>query len=133
MSFLISEDEFVYEVEIDNGYNSDRVLLVSSMPVKAKLEKNYDPSKIKKEVKLNSDISAPIKKGQFLGTATVFYDEEKCGEAKLVSYSDIEKSNVTYIKNKIRALVESWYFKLFIAAVIFVFIYKLIKVNKKRT
>lgn len=127
---LINEGEFVYEADIDNGYDSDRVLLVSTTPLKVKLENDYDLSKIKREIKLVDDIRAPIKKGQFLGSATVYYDGEKCGQAKLVSYSDIEKSNITYLKNKIRLIAGSGYFKLFIAFILIIFIYKVVKVNK---
>jgi len=127
---LISQNEFVYEVGINNGYNSDRVLLVSSTPVTVKLENDYDSSEITRKIKLNGSISAPVKKGQFLGTATIYYKDEKCGEAKLISYSDIEKSNITYIKYKLKSIVDSWYFKLFIVIILIVFIYKVIKVNK---
>ena len=129
---LISQNEFVYEVSIDNGYNSDRVLLVSTLPIKAKMKSDYDPSKISKEIKLIEGIRAPVKKGQFLGTATIYYGKEKCGEAKLVSYSDIERSNITYIKNKIKLFFGSGYFKLIIAVILFIFIYNVIKINRKK-
>ncbi len=127
---LINEGEFVHEADIDNGYNADRVLLVSTTQVKVTLENNYESSKIEKKVKLNDDICAPIKKGQFLGMASVYYDGEKCADVKLVSYSDIEKSNITYLKNKIKSIADSGYFKLFVAIILLIFIYNVIKINR---
>ena len=96
------------------------------------MKSDYDPSKISKEIKLIEGIRAPVKKGQFLGTATIYYGKEKCGEAKLVSYSDIERSNITYIKNKIKLFFGSGYFKLIIAVILLIFIYNVIKINRKK-
>lgn len=56
--------------------------------------KKGSSSEISSEIILNKNISAPITKGQILGTVNFYMNEEKIGEVNIVSEENINKKNI---------------------------------------
>lgn len=128
---VVNKERFMAEVDIANGKNAPRLLLVTQDRIKTMLPTNYDSELLEIKTQTKDEIYAPIKKGDVLGKTTVYYDGKKCGEVNLLAYSDIEKSNIVFIGKKLSLIFESVYFKLIVALIIFAFIYKLLD-NKKK-
>lgn len=129
---LVGKEEFVSEIEMPNGKNAGRLLLISEDAIKAKLPVDYDKSKIERKTELENKILAPIKKGEVLGTISVYYNGEKCGESKLLAYSDIEKSTINHIKYRLSMIVGSGYFKAAVIILILIFIIRAVQLNRKK-
>ena len=80
---------------------------------KAVIEKDYgiilpksNKSEIQEEVKLNENITAPIKKGDKVGELDFMINGEKVGSVNLVSSEDIDKNN--YIKS-LKNVLLNWF------------------------
>ncbi len=125
---VIENDRFMSEVKITNGKNMSSLLLVNDGKIRVMLPNDYDKDSVKIDLEVKEKIMAPIKKGEVMGKAIVYYNDKKCGEVDLLAYSDVERSILTHLKNKITDFTDSAVFKLIIAVIIIVFI--LTTVNK---
>lgn len=56
---------------------------------------------------LNTPFTAPIQKGQVLGTKTWYYNGEEIGSVQLVAMNDIEKTMAAKIRDKVMELVNN--------------------------
>lgn len=132
---IVKKEEFIHEVKLNNAKDTNRILLASSNATRALLPLYYDRNKITKEITVDDNITAPIKKGEVLGKMVVYYDGTKCGESDLVAYNDVESSMTEYLKQKIDTLISSWYFKTAVAVCIsaFVILTVIRNVNKKKS
>ncbi len=125
---LLDKEEFMAEVNVPNGKNATRLLLVNEKSVQTMLPKNYDKSLIKIETENPGEILAPIQKGQVIGKANILYNGKKYTSVNLLAFSDVEKSTINHIKNAISNITSSWIFKLILTLVILIFV--LAVVNK---
>ena len=126
---LAAENDILGEIEITNGKESKRVLLLCKNEIDARLPNEYDRNKIEKKVEKTGDVRAPIKKGEKLGTVTVFYDGTECGKSDLIADRDIDSSIINYVMYCINTAVGSIYFKLVIIIAALAFIVRMVQVN----
>ena len=128
---VVEDDRFMSEVKIPNGKNKDNLLLVNDDAIKVMLPNNYKQNLIKVDIEKKDNILAPIKKGDVLGKVVVYYDNKKCGEVKLLAYSDIERSFLAHIDTKISTFTSSAAFKIIIAVLILAVILVIANKNKQ--
>jgi len=128
---VVENDRFMSEVKIPNGKNKDNLLLVNDGAIKVMLPNNYKQNLIKIDVVKKDNILAPIKKGDALGKAIVYYDNKKCGEVKLLAYSDVERSFLAHIDTKVSNFTKSVAFKIIISLFILVLILIIANRNKQ--
>ena len=62
--------------------------------------KGSNLTQIKRQVQLQKDIQAPIKKGQKLGVINYYLDKEKIGEIPVVASEDIDEINLKHALTK---------------------------------
>lgn len=129
---LVSENDILGEIEITNGKESKRVLLLCKDEIDARLPNEYDKNKIEKKVTKNSDVKAPIKKGEKLGSVTVLYDGTECGKSDLIADRNIESSILNYIMHCVNTAVGSIYFRLILIIAAAAFILRMIQVNIRK-
>lgn len=129
---LVRNEEIISELKLPNGKQSDHVLAVSNGTIQMKLPISYKQSDIRIETDIKEKIMAPVKKGEKLGTATVYYGENKCGTVDLIAYSDIGHSTSNLIKYWMSIVLNSTYFKIIIITLLALFIFKTIKLNRKK-
>ena len=80
---ILSNDTDFFTVRFEDG-------------LKALLPKDADASTLEYEIKLNSDpFEAPIKKGQRVGTADIYYANEKIGTLNLVAAQDVDSAGLS--------------------------------------
>lgn len=65
------------------------------------LLKKSDKGSITQSVQLNSEICAPIKKGDVIGTVTVYNGDTPLGEIELLAEKDVEKLSFFYLLKKL--------------------------------
>ena len=82
--------------------------VVDTMPCKYEGEFRYldtagaDLATVKKEIKMNEQIEAPIAKGDVAGEADYYLGEKKIGNVKILADADIEKAGfIDYLKKAI--------------------------------
>lgn len=120
---IIDKEEFVSETEIKNAKGNGRALVISVNDITVKLPKEYNEKLITREIKLRDNIDAPIKKYEELGTIHILYDGMEVGSSKIASYSEIDKSNLKLIKNKLTDFIKApvfWIIALSITTIIYI-------------
>lgn len=113
---IIKKGTVIDTIQIDNASKETKYLkIVTAETISDFLSNNINFSEIEGDIKLNSDISAPIAKGQKLGTITYTIDGEDY-ISDLIADNNVEK-NTTFISYTLTAGVI-----LLIVAIIFIFI-----------
>ena len=106
------KNEFIDNIKIENGLNTyvagvldrDMIFPLSSENI----------GRIEKKVDLKSDLIAPIKKGDIIGTTEYSLDGKPVGKVDIISTMDVELDPMSKISNRI---LSKWYlivFSLFI-------------------
>ncbi len=129
---VISEGDIFAEVELTNGKDIDRLLLDSKEDIYINLPKNYDPEKITTNVNLKKDISAPINKGDLLGTVDVLYDNEKYISFNLTAPNNIEADNIKGFFTSVWAFISSPTLLVAMGILLIIVVWSLLIFNRKK-
>lgn len=127
----------VYELPVDLSFSTDYVSLYVKESFITVLPKDADDStiSIKPNIKKGTVIDAPIKKGQVLGTADIYYAQKKIGTVKLVSKENIESSFILIAVRGVKRFFASKYMKVvyvLIGVALIAFVIGVIRLNKQR-
>lgn len=88
----VSNNELIGKVKVKNGLY-EYVDAVAKEDIKFLLLKGED-MKIKKKIKLPNILTAPIKKGQKIGSIVFLKDDEIIGEYEIVSNADVKRKTL---------------------------------------
>ncbi len=99
------------EIPVELSSAVDYVTLVPENEISVYMPMYAD---LEKDVMIKSDaeesVSAPVEKGQKLGTARVIYDGHEIGSTALCATADISRSEFLYALARIRSFVQSRFF-----------------------
>lgn len=133
---VLSSETPVGECPVELGKDTDYVSLVLKKPVNAILPKAADDSTIKVEIDLKSSTAtAPIAKGDILGSATIKYGGQTLNTVDVVAMTSVEKSSALAFVKFFTDLAGGGVFKIIlimIAALIIIFIIYCAWLNRKR-
>ncbi len=120
---IANSNEPVCEMPIELSFETDFVPLHFKEPLLSILPNEADDSTIVIKPKLNSKkCEAPIKKGQVLGSAEVYYAEKLIGTVDLVAGQDIESNFILVIGKHIKSFFTSTYMKILLFVVVILII-----------
>ncbi|MCY7784311.1 MULTISPECIES: D-alanyl-D-alanine carboxypeptidase DacF [unclassified Bacillus (in: firmicutes)] len=95
---LYKRNETVAKVQVKKG-KQKFVELTTSEPISILTKKGEDMKNVKKEIKMNDNVSAPIQKGQELGTLILKKDGEVLAESPVAAKEDMKKAGfLTFLK-----------------------------------
>ena len=121
---LVSVDTPVCEVDINFSASKESIHLYPDKNVNSILPKNYKAEDVAINPNAPLNYDAPVKKGDVIGTASVYYQNELVQEVNLVASEDIAKSEVAYTMYILKNILLSWQFWVaIIIAVILLVIY----------
>ncbi len=108
---VLSTRTVVCEVPVKLSSTADYITLVPSESVTVYLPSNVD---IKKEIRITSTtdevVSAPITKGQEMGSAKVMYGDVEIGRVTLIATSDVDRSEFLWALDRISDFTGSRFF-----------------------
>ena len=110
---IASQDQTVAVVKVKAGKDTDKVRLVPEKEISALVPASVTPASVMFEIVENSvenDITAPVKLGEVMGQAKIYYASTELATINLVAAQDVERSFTGYIMSKISALVGSTVF-----------------------
>jgi len=119
---ILSSGEEITEVPVKLGDGADHVTLVPSEDFYTLWPNTLDESNLKEEittdgyVDIDGAVTAPIARGQVLGSYTLSLSGETLCTVDLVARQDVALSQLEYNIMKIKAFVGSFWFKAAIAA-----------------
>lgn len=136
---VVKENELMCESKLKNASGASYVLVNAKTQLKGIVKKGDGTDKIEKKLNIPEALSAPLEKGQKVGTASFSYDGNTVGSVNLTVGDDISFNPVKYAFNGV-----GWFFGLkivrtVIAVVVLLFIilaasfvYYVNKAQKKR-
>ncbi|QHJ97518.1 D-alanyl-D-alanine carboxypeptidase DacF [Bacillus subtilis] len=95
---LYKRNQTVAKVKVKKG-KQKLIELSTSEPISILTKKGEDMNDVKKEIKMKDNISAPIQKGQELGTLVLKKDGEVLAESPVAAKEDMKKAGfITFLK-----------------------------------
>ncbi|PLR90348.1 D-alanyl-D-alanine carboxypeptidase family protein [Bacillus halotolerans] len=95
---LYKRNETVAKAKVKKG-KQKVIELTTSEPISVLTKKGEDMKHVKKEIKMNNKVSAPVQKGQELGTLVLKKDGKVLAESPVVAKDDMEKAGyLTFLK-----------------------------------
>ena len=128
----------IVEAPVELSMETDFVSLCLEGGLNALLPKSADSSTIKFETHLAKEsFDAPIKQGEVMGTADIYYAEEKIGTLNLVASKSVKRSGILVIFRALKRFFTSTfmivlYVIIVIAILIFVALTIRLNSNRKR-
>lgn len=127
---VVEENEIIAQTEVTNTRRNSKLLLKTDKAISVlKLKDSEDPDITFKD-EYPARISAPVKKGQIIGTREYFVDGITVGKTNLISDKDYALDPISYIFNKIMAFIKSpW---LFVCIFLLIFIFIMLERRRRR-
>ena len=124
LSFVtpVTKDTPVCEQKIDHAWDTESILLVPQSDCNVILPQGYSKGDIRILPDSTDAVSAPIKKGDIITTATVYYKNEPFTQINLVANEDIGVSPILYTTDAIRGVLTSPWFLMAVGLVVILFI-----------
>ena len=122
---ILSSTDEITEIPVKLGENAEHVLLVPSEDFYTLWPNTLDSANLKKEINTkgytdsDGSVTAPIEKGQVLGTYTLSLSGEVLCSVDLVAKESVELSQLDYNIMKAKAFVGSFWFKLAVGVAVF--------------
>lgn len=131
MTTIAETTDIITTVDVSLSTQSDHVRLVPETQLQALLLSSVDESSLEFVYETKENVTAPVKKGDVLGTVKIRYADSVIANVNLVAGEDIDRSAILYVGHIIKTVVTSPVF-LIIAAVVLigVLIYMAIIYNK---
>lgn len=116
------------EVKVKYSTDADTVMLYPADDMMTILPKNTDDSVTQKTFNLPESVSAPVKRGDVIGTVTLSLSGQTIGVVELTADRDLERNPVLFTFAKIGEFFGSLYFKVLlcvsaVAVVIYLVLY----------
>ena len=130
-STIFEAGEFVTDIRVENGKDTDTVQLVASEKITSIVKSSFDKSTVIMEyIDKPESVFAPVRKGDPICTAKVIYGDEVIAEVELVAAQDVELSAFLKIINAVK-----YFFSLTVVRIVllllilFVIVYVVLAVN----
>ena len=133
---LLLKDVPVSSISVINSSKKDGVQLVSAKDLFTVAPNGTDVSKITREITYTkTEYRAPIKKGEVLGSIVLYLDGKEIGRTELVASTDAPHSAFLAAKEKVSAILFSWWTLAFVILLILLiggYILLMIRYNRRR-
>ncbi len=110
---IASQDQTTAVVKVKAGKDTDKVRLVPEKEISALVPASVTPGSVMFEIvedSVKKNITAPVKAGEVMGQAKIYYAGTELATINLVAAQNVERSFTGYIMSKISALVGSTVF-----------------------
>ncbi len=121
------------EVSVNFSNDLDSILLYPVENVYSILPKKINDGEVKVVCDAPESIDAPVKKGDVVGTVTVYYKDEELKTVNLVAGEDVEKSEITYTVHVFKSVLNSWQFWIAVGVVVILLIVYIALISHIRT
>ncbi|MBR1778902.1 MAG: D-alanyl-D-alanine carboxypeptidase [Clostridia bacterium] len=142
---IIDKNKPIGEVKLNFAWGKDSLQLLPAGDYSAMLPKAVLPASIDIKLNVPQEVTAPVKVGQKVGTADLFYANSKVATIDVVSSENIRKNYFLFFAHVFKSIISSIWFKIaFVLLLIFIAFYirnflryskkkkKKIQINKRR-
>ena len=128
---LVSVGDIVNDSKVYEAKNDMRVAVTVDTDVSALISNKEGSTDFVRPVyDMPEQVSAPIAKGDALGTVTYYYNDVPVGSANLVATNDVERNNLLHIFHLVIKVISSPFF--FVPVIILILVMLLARHRKKK-
>lgn len=131
---VVTVDDPVAEVRVSLSKENDYVVLKPSHEFSMLLYRDITDDIFTREITVDEDVAAPVRRGDRLGSMKVYYDGDLVDTIPLLASDDVERSPILFFLGEIRrTLHEPWIKWLFLGLIAAIVLYVLfvIRLNRK--
>lgn len=132
---VVSESAPIAEASVALAQGRDYVVLIPTHACSYLMPSNATKDVVEQTIKLDENITAPIEKGQVLGTLSFTHDGKEYGTVSLIAQTDISRSGFLYALHKIKTFFSSPWVKIVLSLLVFLFllyVYMMFHINRKK-
>lgn len=129
---ILPSTESLKSVKVQYVWGDQAIDAMPSEQVIALLPNDYDESLVTTKIEADGIVSAPVTKGQKLGTVSVYYDDELISSTTLISNVDIERDNLNYYLHKFFDFIKNNAVIIIIILVIIIALWVIISVSNRK-
>ncbi len=131
---MLGSGEPVAQVPVRLSADKEEVMVRPAESITAMLPNAFEISDLDLDTDLPEEVTAPVKAGDVMGKLTVRY-EDQVYHLDLVAASDVERSTMLYVLDRIGSFFTSTAFKVIVASVvalIIIFVGYVVLINRRR-
>lgn len=117
-----TKDTPICEQPINNAWDTQSILLVPETDLNVVLPSDYKESDITIVPDNTDPVSAPVKKGDIITTATVYYKGEAFNTINLVAHDDVSASPILFFTHGVDKVLTSPWFLIAVGIVVILFV-----------
>ena len=118
----VTRDTPICEQKVDHAWDTDSILLVPRSDLNIVLPYDYSEAEITIVPDNTDPVSAPISKGDFITTATVYYKDQAFASIDLVAQDSVSVSPILYTTDAVRSVLTSPWFLGAVALIVVLFV-----------
>ena len=118
----VTRDTPICEQKVDHAWDTDSILLVPRSDLNIVLPYDYSEADISIVPDNTDPVSAPIGKGDFVTTATVYYKNQAFASIDLVAQDSVSVSPILYTTDAVRSVLTSPWFLGAVALIVVLFV-----------
>lgn len=118
----VTKDTPICEQKVEHAWDTDSILLVPETDLNVILPDDYKEADILITPDTDEPVSAPIRKGDIITTATVYYKGERVTSINLVSQEDVRVSLILYVSELVKSVITSVWFLIAVLLVVILFV-----------
>lgn len=132
---IVARETPVCEEKVDLSWDKKSIQLSAENDYNILLPNNVSDKDISIKTDIPESIDAPINEGDYVGTASVYYKNEKISTFNLVADETVERSTLLYIIDILKNVFTSLYFIIAATIVVILFavyLFVVVKHNKEK-
>ena len=118
----VTKDTPICEQKVDHAWDTQSILLVPDADLNIVLPYDYSDADISIVPDNTAPVSAPIGKGDFITTATVYYQDQPFTTINLIAHDGVTVSPILYTTDAVRSVLTSPWFLGAVALIVVLFI-----------
>lgn len=123
---LAKQGDGIVNVKVNLSTDADELVLTAKQDLVASIPKDLEPEDLEVLPTVPSEVDAPIRAGDVIGSQSYSYDGVVYGTVELVALNDVEMSKVLYYADKLENFFKGSAFKIaLVVLVIFLVLYVL--------
>ena len=107
---LVTDGELLGEVGLKYAWGKDRLQVLAQGNLTATLPSSLESGAITTKLDLPESVKAPIKKGDYVGTATFYYNGAELSTVALVAAESVERSEIVQVLQQGQEVLTSTWF-----------------------
>ena len=118
----VTKDTPICEQKVEHAWDAKSILLVPETDLNIILPDNYNDADVSITPDTTEPVSAPIRKGEVITTATVYYKGDEVTKINLVAQEDIRVSFILYVSELVKSVLTSVWFLISVLIVVVLFV-----------